>query len=307
MRRVLSMVLLSVVLAACGSAESADSYQSIPDRGGDSFAEMSMAEPAAAPEMPAAEEFYSEKSANGADISTPLAPGERLVIRDASIGIEVEDVQAADQAIRALVAERQGYVLSSSVSGSGDDIIIYLTLKVPSADLDAVLTAVEDMAHDVRYRNMSGNDVTAEYVDLEGRLVALEAARDRLLELLKKAEKVEDAVAVNQALTDVQSQIESMTGRMRYLRQSAAMSSLTLELYPIPVIPVIDPDQWQPLEDARMALRDLIAFGQDLVSFVIGLVIWTPVWLPLAWLTRYLLRRRAAKRAASTPTDPPAA
>jgi hypothetical protein len=88
------------------------------------------------------------------------------------------------------------------------------------------------------------------------------------------------------------------------------MSSLNLEIRPIPVTEVIDPDSWQPLEDARIALRDLIQFGQDIVSFVIGLAVWTPVWLPLLLLGRYLLRRRAARKAAlaspPTTTDPPA-
>jgi hypothetical protein len=152
--------------------------------------------------------------------------------------------------------------------------------------------------------------VTEEYVDLEARLASLEAARDRLLALLEKAANVEEAVQVNAALTDVQTQLEQITGRMRYLRQGAAMSSLNLELRPIPVTEVIDPDRWQPLEDARIALRDLIQFGQDIISFVIGLAVWTPVWLPLVLLGRYLWRRRAARKAASvtppTNIDPPA-
>jgi hypothetical protein len=260
--------------------------------------------PAAEAPMPASEEFYSDKAANVGDISQPLTPGERLVIRDASLGIETEDVLAADQKIRAMATSRGGYVLSSSVSGSDADIVIYLSLKVPSADLDAVLTEIEGLSHKVRYRNMSGSDVTTEYIDLEGRLTSLEASRDRMLELLKKAEKIEDAVAVNQALTDVQGQIESVTGQMRYLRQSAALSTLNVELYPIPLIPVVDPDSWQPMEELRLALRGLVDFAKDLLIFLINFAVWTPVWLPLLLLFRYLRRRYNAKQAAAKPPTP---
>lgn len=311
MRRISLLALLMFLLVACGSASS-DSYEvgmAAP-----------MEAPAAEPAIGYTEEMSYDKAAmpdvanNGTSasgVASPLAPGERLIVRDASLTIEVDDVQQADQEIRALVDATGGYVLSSSASGSDTDTVIYASLKIPSDKLDSVITAVERLAHKVVYRSMSGSDVTEEYVDLEARLASLEAARDRLLALLEKAANVEEAVQVNAALTDVQTQLEQITGRMRYLRQSASMSSLNLELRPIPVTEVIDPDRWQPLEDARMALRDLIQFGQDIVSFVIGLAVWTPVWLPILLLGRYLWRRRAARKAASvtppTNIDPPSA
>jgi hypothetical protein len=310
MRRISLMVLLMFLLVACGGASATDSY--------DAGMAAPMEAPAAEPAMGYTEEMSYDKGApdvanmgtSASGIASPLTPGERLIVRDASLTIEVDDVQKADQEIRALVDATGGYVLSSSASGSDKDTVIYASLKIPSEKLDSVITAVERLAHKVIYRSMSGSDVTEEYVDLEARLSSLEAARDRLLALLEKAANVEEAVQVNAALTDVQTQLEQITGRMRYLRQGAAMSSLNLELRPIPVTEVIDPDRWQPLDDARIALRDLIQFGQDIISFVIGLAVWTPVWLPLLLLGRYLWRRRAARKVAPvtppTSTDPPA-
>ncbi|MFN5058361.1 MAG: DUF4349 domain-containing protein [Chloroflexota bacterium] len=311
MRRISVMALLMFLLVACGGASSADSY--------DVSMGAPMEAPAAEPAVGYTEEMSYEKGAmpavensgtSSSGVASPLTPGERLIVRDASLTIEVDDVQKADQEIRALVDATGGYVLSSSAAGSDAETVIYASLKIPSEKLDSVITAVERLAHKVIYRSMSGSDVTEEYVDLEARLASLEAARDRLLALLEKAANVEEAVQVNAALTDVQTQLEQITGRMRYLRQGAAMSSLNLELRPIPVTEVIDPDRWQPLEDARIALRDLIQFGQDIISFVIGLAVWTPVWLPLVLLGRYLWRRRAARKAASvtppTNIDPPA-
>jgi len=304
MRRISLMILLMFLLVACGGSSASDSY--------DAGMTASMEAPAAEPAMGYTEEMSYDKApmadignsgTSASGVASPLAPGERLIVRDASLTIEVADVQQADQEIRALVDATGGYVLSSSASGSDKETVIYASLKIPSDKLDSVITAVERLASKVVYRSMSGSDVTEEYVDLEARLSSLEAARDRLLALLEKAANVEEAVQVNAALTDVQTQIEQITGRMRYLRQGAAMSSLNLELRPIPVTEVIDPDRWQPLEDARIALRDLIQFGQDIISFVIGLAVWTPVWLPLALLGRYLWRRRAARK--TTPVTPP--
>jgi hypothetical protein len=313
MRRISLIALLMFLLVACGGASSTDSYEVSMGA--------PMEAPAAEPAMGYTEEMSYDKSAmpavansggtSASGVASPLTPGERLIVRDASMTIEVVDVQKADQEIRALVDATGGYVMSSSASGSDANTVIYVSLKIPSDKLDSVITAVERIAHKILYRSMSGSDVTEEYVDLEARLASLEAARDRLLILLEKAANVEEAVQVNAALTDVQTQIEQITGRMRYLRQGAAMSSLNLELRPIPVTEVINPDRWQPLEVARIALRDLIEFGQDIISFVIGLAIWTPVWLPLLLLGRYLWRRRITRKTTSvtpptTNTDPPA-
>lgn len=294
MQRYLIIALLSFGLIACGAASNASVAS-------DSMSSAPMPEAAAEPALAKGAPDGMVSNAGGS--TDPLSAGERLVVRDANLSIQVADVNATDQQIRAWVTGENGFVLNSSTYGSEQDLVINLSLKIPSDKLDSVITRVESLAHKVVSRSMSGSDVTEEYVDLEGRLAALNASRDRLLELLRKAEKVEDAVAINTALTDIQSQLEQVTGRMRYLRQSAAMSTLNLEIRPIPVTQVVT-DGWQPLEDARMALRDLLDFAKGLVSFLIGFVIWTPVWLPIVLLVRYLRRRWLARKQVVPPTPP---
>lgn len=286
----LLLLLVLMVATACGSAAAPVEQSSMAS-------EPAMApavdEAGAMPESLAYDKAVPpmEGGVAGTGSTAPLDPGERLVIRDAMLNIQVEDVNAADQAIRKAVADAKGYVLSSSTGGYDSDVTIYLSLKVPSDQLDATITLVEKLAHKVVARSMSGTDVTEEYVDLSGRLSAQEAARDRLLILLDKAETVEEAIAVNNALTEVQATIESLTGRMRYLRQGASFSSLTVELHMIPTTPIVSPDGWQPIEDAKVALRGLLDFFQELATFVIGFLIWTPVWLPLFFLVRWLRKR----------------
>ena len=287
-------------LMACGSATQTNSdmtYSSEPAMGAameaPMSADMAMVEKSVPP---------IDGGVAGSGSTAPLNPGERLVIRDASLVLQVVDVSAADQQIRTAVSAANGYVLSSSTNGTDADAVIYLTLKIPSDQLDATITLVEKLSDKILSRSMSGSDVTEEYIDMSGRLVAQEAARDRLLELLKKAETVEAAVAVNSALTDVQSQIEQLSGRMRYLRQGSQFSSLSVEIRPIPTTPIVNPEGWQPLEDAKIALRGLLDFAQGIGTFLIGLVVWTPIWLPLLFLVRYL-RKRWLNR---TPTPPSA-
>ncbi len=224
---------------------------------------------------------------------------DRLIIKTASLALEVPDVAAAERALRQRVEALGGFVVSVQTYGTGAEQSSTVVLRVPVERFEALLSDIEGLARKVLRRSVSGEDVTEEYVDLESRLRNLEATNTRLLDLLARAQTVEEALKVNQALTDIQGQIEWTKGRMQYLEQSAAMSTITVELVPVPLpTPVIAEDGWQPLEVARIALRRLIELGQNLANVVIVLLVWTPVWLPVVlfgfWAWRRVGRRSTA-------------
>ncbi len=268
--------------------------------------------PTAPAAMPMASEGVSgapaiERRSTGAftgGMPTEQAAGEaaavdRLIIKTATLTLEVLDVTAAEQSLRQRVEALNGFVVSVQTYGSGSELRSTVVFRVPVTHFEAVLSDIEGLAHKVLRRSISGNDVTEEYVDLESRLRNLEATNTRLLDLLARAQTVEEALQVNQALTDIQGQIEWTKGRMQYLEQSAAMSTITVELVPVPPpTPIVDEDGWQPLEVARIALRRLIELGQNLANVVIVLLVWTPVWLPVVlfgfWAWRRVGRRSTA-------------
>ncbi|MGC9040960.1 MAG: DUF4349 domain-containing protein, partial [Roseiflexus sp.] len=232
---------------------------------------------------------------------------ERLVIKNASLTLEVVSVADAEAAIRQKAEQLGGFVVSVQTYGSGDSMQSTIVFRVPAARFEEALSGVEGLAKKVLSRSVSGDDVTEEYVDLESRLRNLEATRDRLRDLLARAEKVEDALQVNQALTDVQGQIEQIKGRMHYLKQSAAMSTITAELRPVPPPPaIIEEDAWQPIRVVRESLRSLIEFGQGLVYLVIWLIIWAPVWLPIVLFLRWIWRKMMQSRKKPQEPAPPA-
>ncbi|MFQ3663255.1 MAG: DUF4349 domain-containing protein [Chloroflexaceae bacterium] len=237
----------------------------------------------------AIEPAYSQERTSAGASDSAAQPGfPRLVIKTATLSIEVENVAEAEARISARAQELGGYVVSLQTDGTETERTAVITFRVPARRFDEALSGVEGLARKVFSRMISGDDVTEEFVDLESQLRNLEATRDRLLDLLGRAEKVEDALQVNQALTDVQGQIEQIQGRMKYLQQSAAFSTITVEIRPVPPPPpIIEEDGWQPLNVAREALRGLIAFGKELVNLGIILLIWSPVWLPVLLLARW--------------------
>ena len=297
--RLFPILALIILLAACGGAQSAAMPTSAPAAAPTEAA----AAPAADAERGAALE-EAPGGAAGGTASQPQQPAaQRLVIKNANLSLLVEDVAGAEARVRARANELGGYVVSVQTSGSDEYLSSVITFRVPADRFEEALAGVEGLARKVLSRGVSGDDVTEEFVDLESQLRNLDATRTRLLDLMTRATRVEDALQVNQALTDVQGQIEQIQGRMKYLRTSAAFSTITADLQPVPPPPsIIDSEGWQPLRVAQEALAALVDFWQGLVSVAIVFLVWSPVWLPLLLLARWGWRRGTSARKPRTPT-----
>jgi hypothetical protein len=103
-----------------------------------------------------------------------------------------------------------------------------ITFRVPSSKFQATLDHVLTLG-DVLHRDVSVRDVTEEFFDLQVRLRNLEAMRDRFEELLKRANKVEEALAVERELERVAGEIERLKGRIKLLKELVAFSTISVQ------------------------------------------------------------------------------
>jgi hypothetical protein len=296
-------LLIFTLLTACGGGVSTSggstAQSGAVDTAARPAAEMSAAEP-----MPAGGNPVDTEQSNAAQETA--AQQQRLVIRTANLELLVADVEAAEAQVRQLAEQRGGYVLNASASGEESRRRATITFRVPATQFDAAINALADLAEKVDSRDIQGQDVTDEFVDLESRKRNLEAVEARLLQFLTEARRVEDLLQINQQLAEVQGQIEQTEGRIRYLRESAAMSTITASLYMRAVVAVVPEPAWSPMSTARLAAQQLLAFGQAIANVVIVVAIWFPVWLPLVLLGLWLRRRDYRDRHSTPPPSPPA-
>lgn len=284
----LPLLALAFALNACGGA--ATSTSSPADSPQSAYATVAPAREADAVDS-------NGESAGGTTGSAPQPQVDdqgfnRMVIKTADMSIQVEDVRALEAALRTRIGTLGGYIVQSQSSGSDKYLTMNISFRVPSDRFEEALSGVQGMAKEVLSSAISGDDVTEEFVDLDSRRQTLEATRDRLRELLARAETVEDTLKVTQTLTEYQVEIDQITGRQKFLSQSAAMSTINLAVSSVPAIaPIIPEEGWQPVTIARDALRDLVEFGQVLMSLAIVLLIWSPVWGGLLLFCLFLLRR----------------
>jgi hypothetical protein len=248
----------------------------------------------------------------GASPAEPTASGaanyadvERLIIRNASLDLVVPDTEMALDEINDLVAELDGYVVESNVYKYQEGLQAHVLLRIPAESLDDALARFRALATEVRSENISGQDVTEEYVDLRSRLRYLEATEARLLEFLEEAEDTEAALAVYEQLQRIQADIEHVKGRMQYLEQSAAMATINISLTPDELAQPIQVGGWHPEGTLRDAFQSLIRVLQFLVDAVIVIVVLViPVlaviavpFVALFFLVRAIVRRRRARKA----------
>lgn len=238
------------------------------------------------------EKYRNEPGANKARSSVAtdsFAP--LMIIKTASVSVLVKSYsQASDQAVAA-ARSAGGYVTDSSTnSEAGVPTSGTMTVRVPASSFERVVEQLGKMGK-VTSKTMGGEDVSAEYVDLESQLRNKRAEERQYLDIMNKAKRVTDIVTVSNELYRVRGEIEEMTGRMKYLKSSATMSTVNLTLSekekPKPA------PQGMIRQSFSDALASLVGTLGSLAGLLIWLAVYSPFWaLPVLGFVYW--RRRAA-------------
>jgi hypothetical protein len=155
---------------------------------------------------------------------------EKKTIFTASISLEVKEFKAAVDEVSSIASRYGGYISDSFMNNEGVGRKTgYVIVRVSERNFDAAIADLEKVG-DVLNKNISGQDVTEEYIDLEARIANLTLEEQRYQDILKKAEKVEDLLAIERELSRVRGEIESMQGRLNYLKNRVDLATITVNL-----------------------------------------------------------------------------
>lgn len=275
MKRLLFFIVIitSLFLTACGAAATpqARSYGGVPGIGGG--APSLQEAPAAAPPMPFANDAAKSAVQNSAGANTAPAT-DRIVLKTEELTIVVKDVNARATAIQDMAKQMGGFVVSANIyqTYASDGMQVPqadVVVRVPQDQLDAALTQVKQGTVDVKSETRSGQDVTDQYVDLQSRLAAKQAAADQLTKIMQNATRTQDVLDVYQQLQQVDSDIEVLKGQIKYYDQSASMSAVTVHIVAEETVRPIQVGGWKPQGVARDAIQSLIFFWQGFINFLI--------------------------------------
>jgi len=163
------------------------------------------------------------------------------------------------------VQEYNAYIAESrSWIDSNDKKNIYYNLRIPSENFSAAINEVSLLA-EVTSSRISSRDVTEEYVDVEARLKNLKLQEQRYRDLLNRAEKVEDILKVERELERIRGTIESLEGRMNYLKNQISLSTLEINIsHPTP----ITGEEWGFVKAVQNAVK---AMAESFYNMIIKL------------------------------------
>ena len=156
---------------------------------------------------------------------------DRMLIWKANLSIQVWSVSNAVSEVTSLIEHQGGFVEHKSDSGEESASI---TLRVPSKTFNTAVASFETLGT-VTYRNIEGQDVTEQYIDVEARLKNKIVLRDRLKQLLEKATGVKDVLAIETELNRVQGDIDSMEGQIKSLKGQVDYATVSLSLKRRPI------------------------------------------------------------------------
>ena len=224
------MAALMLLLTACGGAAKNDSsvmveapMASAPASGKADYLEMGIAQDSAA-----------QITTTPSKESSVYQNAQAKLIRRAYITIQTTEFDETVAALDELVLKYDGYYENASVYGgsyrnayanrNGEYVI-----RIPSKDYNAFLTSTGDLGYVVRSEK-SSEDVGERYYDTEARLKTQRTKQDRLLALLEKAETMEDIISLENALSDVEYQIEQLSSTLNRYDALIDYSTFTISL-----------------------------------------------------------------------------
>jgi hypothetical protein len=286
--RLLYPIASVVALIGCGEAGSISRIQSTA--------------PAAAPARdfaPPAGLVEATKEAGAPGAGTPAVPPRRIIY-NAQVELVVDSVtKTADQLSR-LIKDHGGYLSETDLlSDPRSQPQARWKVRVPVDHFDAFLAAVGRLG-ELQRNHVDSQDVTEEYVDIQARVSNKQEEEKRLVRhLADSTGKLEDILAVERELSRVRSEIEQMQGRIRFLANQAALSTVTiaateLKDYQPPISPNFGV---QVVRTFRLSVARLADFGKNLTLVLVAVVPWLPVVLILMLFVRWLVRRRRGRAA----------
>ena len=297
------MVLLNIwILVGCSSAPSAAPAAEAP-------AAMDLSSSVAAPSSSGS--AAGDVGVASDQANAPMAGTEssgmasavldsRKIIRSATLRIEAKGVLAALNTATRLSDQVGGYVVSSRTWHVDNLPYATLSFAVPVDRFEEALTQTRALG-DVQDENVSSQDVTSQFVDLEARIVNLEATATRIRTFLEETKNVEEALNVNRELSTVESELEVLKGQRNALGQQTAFSTVNIDFVPVPLVvttgEVLETVQtWSPVLTFNAALDVLLALARTGLDVLIWLLtLGLPMLLivgVLWWIVRWLMRIR---------------
>ena len=219
--------------------------------------------------------------ATASEKNTQIAK-DKKIIKDGSLSLESKDIVESKLRLDALIKSLNGYYESENFTKNDYRNTYDLRIRIPSENFEKLLSGIDAGKEEVLNKNISARDVTEEYMDIETRLGTKRDYLKRYRELLSRAVNVNDILEIEEQIRLLQEEIESQEGRLKFLADQVAFSSLSVNLYTNKEF------VYKPHEEASFFERMKSSFAagwRGIITFIVALASVWPLLLIIGTIT----------------------
>lgn len=154
----------------------------------------------------------------------------KKLIKDGNLSLKTAELQACKIKIDQMIKQANAYYESEDLQNNDQMTSYNLKIRIPAENFETLIGNIEKGEDEITSKNIQSRDVTEEYVDIETRLNNKRAYLGRYRELLNKASNVSDVIAIEESIRNLQEEIESKEGHLKYMNDQIAYSTLYLTL-----------------------------------------------------------------------------
>lgn len=287
MKNILFLLVFLVSFSGCKKAEEAPNQMIVADVYADAKDEISVNESLnVPPPSPKVDQVKFVKPVLTSSEQIAAEKIEQKIIKTGDIKFETNDLGETYIQIISAVKKHNAIIQNDTEGKEYGSVFRRITVRVPSKNFDLFLS---DISKGVTYfdnKEISSQDVTEEYIDIDARLKAKKILEARYLELLKKANKVSEMLEIEAQLSAIREEIEAKEGQLRYMQSQISMSTITIEFYKTVA------NEGGATISYGSKIWNAIASGfNSISSFFIGLLSIWPFLIILAAAVYYIRKR----------------
>lgn len=199
----------------------------------------------------------------------------KKIIKNGDMRIQVGDIKKSQDKINEIIKNNQAYIQKEEFQNTDIDENLYITIRVPHKNFDALVNSFSNGVGSVLSKNISSNDVTEEYTDVSIKLANKKIYLEKYRDMLKSAATTKDMLEIQENIRELEDEIDVSEGRLRFIDDRVNYSTLNLNLYK---------------EKIRSSATSNIGFGSrfgdsvtkgwnSFVTFILGIISLWPFFL----------------------------
>lgn len=221
---------------------------------------------------------------------------EKKIIRNGTMSVKANNINESKKSVDALLKKLGAYYQDERLSNEASRVEYFLKIRIPSSQFESLIQGIDNSQDEIVSKQINAEDVTEEYVDLQARLQNKREYLERYRSILRNAKNVKEMMQVEENIRNLQEEIESKEGRLRYLNDQVSYSTLDLTLFHNKEFVYRNEEENSFSERAKAAFS---GGWKAVIEVCLGLFTLWPFLLFILivlWFLRTYLKRKRAKQ-----------